>query len=121
MYDAPLVTSEIFTGAVQLVPPLAELRYQVFQASKLPPFVCMYQARTSVALAISTDGGVTWTAPVKISDVTSGASYKTANGFLEPYGDYGETAITSAGKTIATWGEGNSYTGPGGVWFNRQT
>jgi hypothetical protein len=69
----------------------------------------------------SADGGVTWTAPVKISDVTSGASYKTANGFLEPYGDYGETAITSAGKTIATWGEGNSYTGPGGVWVNRQT
>jgi hypothetical protein len=69
----------------------------------------------------STDGGVTWTAPAKISDVTSGASYKTANGFLEPYGDYGETAITSAGKTVATWGEGNSYTGPGGVWVNRQT
>src|SRR6476661_1021380 len=69
----------------------------------------------------SADGGVTWTAPVKISDVTSGASYKTANGFLEPYGDYGEAAITSAGKTIATWGEGNSYTGPGGVWINRQT
>jgi len=69
----------------------------------------------------SADGGMTWTAPVKISDVTSGASYKTANGFLEPYGDYGETAITSAGKTIATWGEGNSYTGPGGVWVNRQT
>jgi hypothetical protein len=69
----------------------------------------------------SADGGVTWTAPVKISDVTSGASYKTANGFLEPYGDYGETAITSVGKTIATWGEGNSYTGPGGVWVNRQT
>jgi hypothetical protein len=69
----------------------------------------------------SADGGVTWTAPVKISDVTSGASYKTANGFLEPYGDYGETAITFAGKTVATWGEGNSYTGPGGVWVNRQT
>jgi hypothetical protein len=69
----------------------------------------------------SANGGVTWTAPVKISDVTSGASYKTANGFLEPYGDYGETAITSAGKTVATWGEGNSYTGPGGVWVNRQT
>ena len=69
----------------------------------------------------SADGGLTWTAPVKISDVTSGASYKTANGFLEPYGDYGETAITSAGKTVATWGEGNSYTGPGGTWVNRQT
>ena len=38
----------------------------------------------------STDGGATWAAPVKISDVTSGATYKTANGFLEPYGDYGE-------------------------------
>jgi hypothetical protein len=58
---------------------------------------------------------------VNISDVTSGASYKTANGFLEPYGDYGETAVTSTGKTIAIWGEGNSYTGPGGVWVNRQT
>jgi len=69
----------------------------------------------------STDGGLTWSAPVKISDVTSGASYKTANGFLEPYGDYGEAAITNAGKFIGIWGEGNSYTGPGGVWVNRQT
>lgn len=58
---------------------------------------------------------------VKISEVTSDASYKTANGFLEPYGDYGEATITSAGKFIGTWGAGNSYTGPGGVWFNRQT
>src|SRR3954454_24121907 len=69
----------------------------------------------------STDGGLTWAAPVKISDVTSGAAYKTANGFLEPYGDYGEIAITNTGKTIGTWGEGNSYTGPGGTWVNRQT
>jgi len=69
----------------------------------------------------STDGGVTWSAPVKISDVTSGATYKTANGFLEPYGDYGEAAITNTGKFIGIWGEGNSYTGPGGAWFNRQT
>ena len=29
--------------------------------------------------------------------------------------------ITNTGKTIATWGEGNSYTGPGGTWVNRQT
>jgi hypothetical protein len=28
--------------------------------------------------------------------------------------------VTSAGKTIATWGEGFSYTGPGGTWFNVQ-
>jgi hypothetical protein len=68
----------------------------------------------------STDGGATWSAAVKISDATSGAAYVTAAGFQEVYGDYGEMAITSAGKTIAVWGEGASYSGPGGVWFNRQ-
>ena len=26
-----------------------------------------------------------------------------------------------AGKTFGIWGEGISYTGPGGVWWNRQT
>ena len=68
----------------------------------------------------STDGGVTWTSPVKISDATSGTAYKTAAGFREPYGDYGEAAITNAGKFIGVWGEGDSYTGPGGAWINRQ-
>jgi hypothetical protein len=68
----------------------------------------------------STDGGVTWTAPVNISDAISGAGYKTAAGFQEFYGDYGEIAITSAGKTIGVWGEAFSYNGPGGTWFNRQ-
>jgi hypothetical protein len=57
---------------------------------------------------------------VKISDATGGAAYKTAAGFGEVYGDYGELAITSAGKSIAIWGEGASYNGPGGVWINRQ-
>lgn len=66
------------------------------------------------------DGGLTWTAPVKISDASTGAAYKTAAGFAEVYGDYGEIGITSTGKTIAAWGEGASYDGPGGVWFNRQ-
>ena len=69
----------------------------------------------------STNGGATWTAPVKISDATSGTAYKSAAGFKEPYGDYGEIAITNGGKTIAIWGEGDSYTGPGGVWYNRLT
>lgn len=68
----------------------------------------------------SSDGGTTWTSPVKISDASSGAGYKTAAGFLEPYGDYGEIDITSNGKTIAAWGEGFSWTGPGGTWFNVQ-
>jgi hypothetical protein len=69
----------------------------------------------------STDGGATWSAPVNISDTPAGAAgYINANGFAEVYGDYGEIDITSAGKAIATWGEGFSYTGPGGSWFNIQ-
>ncbi|MGH2634541.1 MAG: sialidase family protein [Actinomycetota bacterium] len=68
----------------------------------------------------SNNGGASWSAPVRISDVTSGAAYKHEDGFDEVYGDYGELAITSTGKTIATWGEGLSWAGPGGVWFNRQ-
>jgi hypothetical protein len=68
----------------------------------------------------SVNGGASWSAPVKISDATSGADYKTADGFAEVYGDYGEIAITNTGKSIAVWGEGISYTGPGGIWFNRQ-
>jgi hypothetical protein len=66
------------------------------------------------------DGGANWSSLVKISDASSGAAYKTANGFAEVYGDYGELGITSTGKSIAAWGEGTSYDGPGGVWFNRQ-
>jgi hypothetical protein len=69
----------------------------------------------------SSNGGASWTAPVKLSDASSGAGYKTADGFAEVYGDYGEIAITSGGKTFAVWGEGYSWLGPGGVWFNRQT
>jgi len=68
----------------------------------------------------SADGGATWTAAVNISDATGGAAYKTAAGFAEVYGDYGELAITNTGKSIAIWGEGASYNGPGGCWINRQ-
>jgi hypothetical protein len=57
---------------------------------------------------------------VKISDAAGGAAYKSAAGFREVYGDYGELSITSTGKSIGIWGEGTSYAGPGGVWFNRQ-
>ena len=69
----------------------------------------------------STDGGTTWTAPVKIDDAPAGAAgYVGADGFAEIYGDYGEIAVTNTGKTFAAWGEGFSYTGPGGTWFNLQ-
>ncbi len=68
----------------------------------------------------SDDLGLHWTRPVRISDAISGTAYVSRAGFVEVYGDYGEIAITSDGRTVATWGEGISYAGPGGVWFNRQ-
>ena len=69
----------------------------------------------------STNGGSAWSSPVKISDAPAGAAgYINASGFAEIYGDYGEIGVTNTGKTVATWGEGFSYTGPGGTWFNIQ-
>jgi hypothetical protein len=53
---------------------------------------------------------------VKLSDAAGGAGHTTAAGYLEVYGDYGEIAVTSAGDTFAAWGEGFSWTGPGGTW-----
>jgi hypothetical protein len=49
---------------------------------------------------ISRDKGATWA------------------GFDEIYRDYGEIDVTSTGKTIAAWGEGFSWIGTGGTWFN---
>jgi hypothetical protein len=76
--------------------------------------------RWNVWYTTSTDLGATWATAERISDARSGTVYKNGAGFREAYGDYGEIAITSSGATIAVWGEGRSYTGPGGVWFNRE-
>ncbi len=73
----------------------------------------------NVWLRRSTDGGRSWSDDVRLSDATSGTSYKHPRGFDQPYGDYGEVAVTSAGGTFAIWGEGESYAGPGGTWYNR--
>jgi hypothetical protein len=51
-------------------------------------------------------------------DVDSGTVYEGPRGFLEVYGDDG--AITSECDTFGVWGEGSSYYGPGGVWYNRE-
>jgi hypothetical protein len=68
----------------------------------------------------SSDLGATWSKAVRISDAISGTAYKDHGGFAEIYGDYGEIAVTSRGATVAVWGEGSSYAGPGGIWFNRE-
>jgi hypothetical protein len=68
----------------------------------------------------STNAGGTWTADAKVSDASSGASYKTALGFGLPYGDYDTVAINSAGKAVAVMGEGDSSQINGDIWANRQ-
>jgi hypothetical protein len=69
----------------------------------------------------SIDGGDTWGPVQRISNTTKGAPYLDKKGFGEAYGDYQEVTVTNTGKTFAAWGEGPSYLGPGGVWYNRTT
>ncbi len=83
-------------------------------------FMAQRNSRWQVWYRTTTDLGATWSPREKLSDATSGTVYTHSNGFDEVYGDYGEIAITSGGDTVAVWGEGESYYGPGGVWFNRQ-
>jgi hypothetical protein len=71
----------------------------------------------------STNGGATWSTEAKLSAFVAGFTYKLAtprDGFLQPYGDYFEIDIDNLGRTVALWGEGNSYAGPGNVWFTRR-
>ena len=75
--------------------------------------------RWNVVVPRSTDGGGHWSRSLRISDATRGTAYIRPRGFLEPYGDYGELAIIEDGHTFAAWGEGVSYAGPGGTWYNR--
>jgi len=65
------------------------------------------------------DGGATWDRPAQLSDVTTGAPYHTAGGYLFPYGDYMEIAVDGRGRSHVIWGEAFSYIGPGGTWYTR--
>jgi hypothetical protein len=60
--------------------------------------------------------GSTWTAPIRLSNATSGAPYITSAGFAFTYGDYFSMAVDPSGKTFVIWGEGPNYVGPGGTW-----
>ena len=77
--------------------------------------------RWNIWYRATTNGGGTWSTPLQINDALSGAGYDDANGFLEFYGDYGEIDVTNAGDTVATWGAGFSYSGPGNAWVNVQS
>jgi hypothetical protein len=65
------------------------------------------------------NGGSTWSAAVRLSDLGTGAAYKTAAGYAFPYGDYFEMDTAPSGVNYVIWSEGTSYVGPGGSWFTR--
>ncbi len=80
-------------------------------------------ARWNVYARESSDGGASWTGEAQLSRFVAGYTYKLAtpkDGFLQPYGDYFELDVNRAGKTVAVWGEGNSYVGPGNIWFAKE-
>ena len=81
------------------------------------------EARWNTYFRRSTDGGASWSPETQLSAFVSEYTYKfdpPDDGYLQPYGDYFELDITGTGSTVAFWGEGNSYLGPGNVWFARQ-
>ena len=63
--------------------------------------------------------GVSWSPTVRLSNLGSGAPYKTSAGFRFPYGDYFGMTVDNHGASDLTWSEGNSYNGPGNTWWAR--
>jgi len=64
----------------------------------------------------TTNAGGSFSSTLRLSNLGSGATYKTAAGFVFPYGDYFSIAVSASGKSYVIWGEGPSYIGPGGTW-----
>ena len=67
----------------------------------------------------TTNGGGTWGIQVRLSDLGGGATYKNANGYAFPYGDYFDLDVNGSGTNFVIWSEGANYVGPGGSWFTR--
>lgn len=63
------------------------------------------------------DGGGHWSSETLLSNVGTGASYKTASGYLFPYGDYFGIAADAQGTNFVIWGEGTGRSTFGGSWF----
>jgi hypothetical protein len=71
--------------------------------------------------ARSTDGGSRWGSQVRLSNLTSGAPYKSAAGYTFTDGDYFGMAVSSTGIAHAVWGEadGSSLYCCGDVWYTK--
>lgn len=69
----------------------------------------------------TTDGGLTWTRPDRLSDLASGAPYKGPLGYTMIFGDYFGFADNSAGTNFVIWGEsdGAFLYCCGSSWYTR--
>jgi hypothetical protein len=67
--------------------------------------------------ARSSDGGRTWSDPLRLSNRGSGAPYKHAGGYDFPFGDYLGLSVDSNGIDHVIWGEGSAVYVPGGTWW----
>jgi hypothetical protein len=81
-------------------------------------------ARWNTWYRASTNGGFTWSTERSLSQYAPDYAYSFGGsqpGYLQPYGDYFELDIDGAGRTHVIWGEGNSYAGPGNVWYTQSS
>jgi BNR repeat-like domain len=69
--------------------------------------------------ARTTDAGVTWSKPTRLSDRGAGESYKGRRGYEFPFGDYLGLAVDSQGVDHVIWGEGAGIYYPGSTWWTR--
>jgi hypothetical protein len=64
----------------------------------------------------TTSSGGSWGTTIRLSNLGSGAPYKSSAGFAFTYGDYFSMSVNSSGTAYVIWGEGPDYVGPGGTW-----
>jgi hypothetical protein len=71
--------------------------------------------------ARSTDGGTSWGSQVRLSNLGSGAPYKSGDGYTFTDGDYFGIAVSSTGIAHVIWGEadGSSLYCCGDVWYTK--
>jgi len=68
-------------------------------------------------LRASTNGGASFGADQKMNAFDSSQPQEAANGFIFPYGDYFGLELNNCGAPHLTWGEGQSWVGPGHIEY----
>lgn len=65
------------------------------------------------------DGGTSWSADVRLSNLVANGSYKHSSGYDFVFGDYNGMAVDDWGTNHVIWAEGASYNGPGNTWYTK--